>query len=89
MKKERKMGPDHDGEPLSEVPVPGVGAVEICHPVEDVELQEVELNQSPLEQRGPSLNLTSNAGVRESDRALPFRRTDSRSELKSQLPASW
>lgn len=57
MKKKWKMGPDHDGEPLSEVPVPGMGAVEICHPVDDVELQKVVLNQRPLEQRDPSLNL--------------------------------
>lgn len=45
------MGADDDGEALAEVPVPGVGAVEICHTVQDVELYKVELHQSPLEQR--------------------------------------
>lgn len=42
------MRADDDGEALSEVPVPGMRAVEICHAVQDVELQEVELNQGPL-----------------------------------------
>lgn len=48
MKKERKMRADDDRKPLGEVPVPGMRAVEICHTVEDVKLQEVELNQGPL-----------------------------------------
>ncbi len=48
MQKQRKMGTDDDGEPLREVPVPGMRAVEISHTVENVKLQEVELNQSPL-----------------------------------------
>lgn len=48
MKKERKMRADDDRKPLGEVPVPGMRAVEICHAVEDVKLQEVELNQGPL-----------------------------------------
>lgn len=41
MKKERKMRANDDSEPLSEVPVPGMGAIEISHAVEDVKLQEV------------------------------------------------
>lgn len=48
MKKERKMRTDHDSEPLREVPVPRMRAVEISHTVENVKLQEVELDQSPL-----------------------------------------
>lgn len=48
VKKEREMRADDDRKPLSEVPVPGVGAVEIGHAVQDVKLQEVELNQGPL-----------------------------------------
>lgn len=48
VEKEREMRADDRGKPLSEVPMPGMGAVEICHAVEDVELQEVELNQGPL-----------------------------------------
>lgn len=48
MKKERKMRANDDRKPLSEVPVPGMRAVEICHAVQDVKLQEVELNQCPL-----------------------------------------
>lgn len=48
MKKEGEMRADDDGEPLSEVPVPGMRAIEISHTVEDVELQEVELDQGPL-----------------------------------------
>lgn len=51
MKKERKMGADDDGEPLSEIPVPGMRAIEICHTVEDVKLQEVELDHGPLKNR--------------------------------------
>lgn len=43
------MGTDDDGEALGEVPVPGVGAVETGHAVENVELDEVELHQRPLE----------------------------------------
>lgn len=41
MKKERKMRANDNSEPLSEVPVPGMRAIEICHTVEDVKLQEV------------------------------------------------
>lgn len=52
MKKEGEMRTDHDGEPLTDAPVPGVGAIEIGHTVEDVELQEVELHHGPLENRG-------------------------------------
>lgn len=48
MKKERKMRADDNRKPLSKVPMPGVRAVEICHAVEDVKLQKVELNQGPL-----------------------------------------
>lgn len=48
VKKEGEMRADDDGEPLSEVPVPGMRAIEIGHTVEDVELQEVELDQGPL-----------------------------------------
>lgn len=51
MKKERKMRADDDGEALSKVPVPGMRAVEVCHAVEDVKLQEVELNQGPLKKQ--------------------------------------
>lgn len=51
VKKEREMRTDHDDKPLSEVPVPGVRAVEISHTVEDVELEEVELHHGPLENR--------------------------------------
>lgn len=49
MKEERKMRANDDREPLSEVPVPGMRAIEVCHTVENVELQEVELHQGPLE----------------------------------------
>ena len=51
MKEEGKMRTDHGRKPLSEVPVPGVRAVEISHTVKDVELQEVELHHGPLENR--------------------------------------
>lgn len=51
MKKERKMRANDDREPLSEVPVPGMRAIEVGHTVENVELQEVELHQGPLENR--------------------------------------
>lgn len=51
MKKERKMRANHNRKPLSEVPVPGVGAIEIGHTVEDVKLQEVELHHGPLRNR--------------------------------------
>ena len=49
MKKEGKMRAHDDGKALSEVPVPGVRAVEISHTVKDVKLQEVELHHGPLE----------------------------------------
>lgn len=58
MKKEGEVRAEDDGKALGEVPVPGMGAVEICHAVEDVKLQEVELNQGPLKktkQKQPSL----------------------------------
>lgn len=48
MKEEGKMRADGNRKALSKVPMPGMRAVEICHTVEDVKLQEVELNQSPL-----------------------------------------
>lgn len=48
MKKEGKMRANDNRKPLSKVPVPGMRAIEICHAVEDVQLQEVELNQGPL-----------------------------------------
>lgn len=48
VKKEGEVRADDDGEPLSEVPVPGMRAIEISHAVEDVELEEVELHQGPL-----------------------------------------
>lgn len=51
MKKERKMRANDGREPLSEVPVPGMRAIEVCHTVENVELQEVELHQGPLEKQ--------------------------------------
>lgn len=41
MKKERKMRANDNSEAPSEVPVPGMRAIEICHTVEDVKLQEV------------------------------------------------
>ena len=37
-----------DGEPLGQVPVPRVGAVEARHVMEDVELQEVVVDIHPL-----------------------------------------
>lgn len=60
MKKERKMRANDDREPLSEVPVPGMRAIEVCHTVENVELQEVELHQGPLE-NGVGINLNCNS----------------------------
>lgn len=51
MKKERKMRADDNRKPLSKVPMPGMRAIEICHAVEDVKLQEVELNQGPLRKK--------------------------------------
>lgn len=54
MKKEWKMRADHDCKPLSDVPVPGVRAVETRHTVEDVKLQEVELHHGPLERKKES-----------------------------------
>lgn len=48
MEKEWKMRADHDSKPLSEVPVPGMRAVEISHAIEDVKPQEVELHHGPL-----------------------------------------
>lgn len=48
MKKERKMRANDNRKPLSKVPMPGMRAIEVCHAVEDVKLQEVELNQGPL-----------------------------------------
>lgn len=51
VKKKWKMRADHDCKPLSEVPVPGVRAVETRHTVEDVKLQEVELHHGPLEEK--------------------------------------
>lgn len=37
MEEERKVRANHDREALGEVPVPGMGTVEISHTVEDVE----------------------------------------------------
>lgn len=51
MKKERKMRADDNRKPLSKVPMPGMRAIEVCHAVEDVKLQEVELNQGPLKKK--------------------------------------
>lgn len=51
MKKEGKMRTNDGREPLSEVPVPGMRAIEVGHTVENVELQEVELHQGPLEKQ--------------------------------------
>lgn len=51
MEKEWKMRADHDSKPLSEVPVPGMRAVEISHAIEDVKPQEVELHHGPLKNR--------------------------------------
>ena len=56
MKKKWKMRADDNSKPLGEVPVPGVRAVEISHTMEDVEFEEVELHQGPLED-GNQLNL--------------------------------
>lgn len=55
MKEERKMRADDDGEALSEVPVPGMRAIEVSHTVEDVKLQEVELNHGPLKTQTATL----------------------------------
>lgn len=49
MQEEGEMRPDDDGEPLGDVPVPGVRAIEISHTVKDVKLEEVELHHGPLE----------------------------------------
>lgn len=51
MKEEGKMRADDNRKALSKVPMPGMRAVEICHTVEDVKLQEVELNQGPLKKK--------------------------------------
>lgn len=51
MKKERKMRANDNRKALSKVPMPGMRAIEICHAVEDVKLQEVELNQGPLKKK--------------------------------------
>lgn len=51
MKKERKMRANDNRKALSKVPVPGMRAIEICHAVEDVQPQEVELNQGPLKKK--------------------------------------
>lgn len=48
VEKKGEMRADDDSKPLSEVPVPGVRAVETSHTVEDVELEEVELHHGPL-----------------------------------------
>lgn len=48
MKKEWEVRTNDDWEPLSEVPVPRMGAVETSHTVEDVKLEEVELHHGPL-----------------------------------------
>lgn len=63
VKKEWKMRADDNRKPLSEVPVPGVRAIEIRHTVEDVELQEVELYDGPLGNRDQLLEVTSQAAV--------------------------
>lgn len=57
MKEEGKMGTDHNGKALSEVPVPGMRTVELGHTVEDVKLEEVELHQGPLSNRRQLLDL--------------------------------
>lgn len=51
MKEEGKMRADDNRKALSKVPMPGMRAVEVCHTVEDVKLQEVELNQGPLKKK--------------------------------------
>lgn len=58
VKKEREMRADHHGKALSEVPVPGVRAVEISHTVQDVKLEEVKLHWCPLENRKEPLQPT-------------------------------
>lgn len=58
MKKEREMRADHHSKALSEVPVPGVRAVEISHTVQDVKLEEVKLHWCPLENRKEPLQPT-------------------------------
>lgn len=92
MKKERKVRADDDREPLGEVPVPGMSAVEICHAVQDVELQEVELNQGPLTNTTKSATyiwphkhskITSNLFATD---VLPFHRKYSRSRSKPPKP---
>ncbi len=93
VKEERKVGADHDGEPLSEVPVPGMRAVEISHAVEDVELQEVELHHGPLKTRERNchgrLYRQQIASFKNRFNVLPFHRIYSRSLLKSQQPKLW
>ena len=61
VKEERKVRADDDGEALSEVPVPGMRAVEISHTVDDVKLEEVELDHGPLKHRETMLFLTLRA----------------------------
>lgn len=51
VKKEGEMRADDNSKPLSEVPVPGVGTIEISHAMENVKLKEVKLNHDPLENR--------------------------------------
>ena len=38
MEEERQMGSDDSHKALAEVPVPGVGAIELCHIVQYVKL---------------------------------------------------
>lgn len=59
VKKKGKMRTNDDGKSLSEVPVPGVRAVETSHAMEDVELEEVELHHGPLQNREKLLHGTS------------------------------
>lgn len=90
VKEKREMRPDHDGEPLSEVPVPGVRAVEISHTVQDVKLEEVELHWCPLENKEEPLQPNDfmlrellDMCVRVCDtQILPSHRKNSQSSLK-------
>lgn len=89
MKEERKMRADDDGEALSEVPVPGVRAIEVSHTVEDVKLEEVELNQGPLKTQTATLLYSATVSAFSNLHMLnasPFHRIYSRSQLKSPKP---
>lgn len=86
MQKERQMRADHHGKPLSEIPVPRMRAIEISHTVDDVELQEVELDHSPLKNRQSSLSTALQTAATSNFKitliVLPFHRKCSRSASK-------